>query len=88
MLVAVQLSVLGLYLPPVFKWLGPLVSPPQTIISLPVQTAVCKFRPPGALVVLVAVQLSVLGLYLPPVFKELPLYPPQTIISLPVQTAV
>ena len=38
-LVAVQLSVLGLYLPPVFK--TPLPSyPPQTIISLPVHTAV------------------------------------------------
>jgi len=37
-LVAVQLSVLGLYLPPVFKK-GPLV-PPQRIISLPIQTAV------------------------------------------------
>jgi hypothetical protein len=34
-LVAVQVSVLGLYLPPVLKEL-----PPQTIISLPVQTAV------------------------------------------------
>ena len=38
-LVAVQLSVLGLYLPPVFKRPSD-VSPPQTIISLPVQTAV------------------------------------------------
>ena len=38
-LVAVQLSVLGLYLPPVFKKLMP-ANPPQTIISLPVQTAV------------------------------------------------
>ena len=56
-LVAVQLSVLGLYLPPVLKWL-PLLFPPQTIISVPVQTAVCKFRAPGALVVLVAVQVS------------------------------
>jgi hypothetical protein len=38
-LVAVQLSVLGLYLLPVFK--KPLLpNPPQTIISLPVQTAV------------------------------------------------
>ena len=63
--------------------------PPQTIISLPVQTAVCSSRPVGALVVLMAVQLSVPGLYLPPVFKktELPL-PPQMITSLPVQTAV
>jgi hypothetical protein len=39
MLVAVQLSVLGLYLPPVLK--SPVWSPPpQTIISLPVHTAV------------------------------------------------
>jgi hypothetical protein len=37
--VAVQLFVLGLYLPPVFK--GPLsAAPPQMIISLPVQIAV------------------------------------------------
>ena len=36
MLVAVQLSVPGLYLPPVFV----VGLPPQTIISLPVQTAV------------------------------------------------
>jgi hypothetical protein len=36
MLVAVQLSVLGLYFPPVFKKLPPA----QTIISLPVHTAV------------------------------------------------
>ena len=38
-LVAVQLSVPGLYRPPVFVPLEPSV-PPQTIISLPVQTAV------------------------------------------------
>jgi hypothetical protein len=38
-LVAVQLSVPGLYLPPVLKSL-PLLVPPQTIISLPVHTAV------------------------------------------------
>jgi hypothetical protein len=44
--------------------------PPQTIISLPVQTLPKSFwRGLGALVVLVAVQLSVLGLYLPPVLK-------------------
>ena len=40
MLVGVQLLVLGLYLPPVFKDTGPSAVPPQTIISLPVQTAV------------------------------------------------
>ena len=37
-LVVSQLSVPGVYLPPVFKSLGS--APPQTIISLPVQTAV------------------------------------------------
>jgi hypothetical protein len=84
-LVAVQASVLGLYLPPVSKSPG---HPPQTIISLPVQTAVCWNRPSGALVVLVDTQLFVIGLYLPPVFEKLPSDPPQMIISLPVHTAV
>jgi hypothetical protein len=88
-LVAVQVSVLGLYLPPVLK--TPLASaPPQTIISLSVHTAVWWIRAEGALVVLVAVQLSVLGSYLPPVLKNVLVSsnPPQTIISLPVHTAV
>ena len=57
------------YLPPVLKTLVRLY-PPQTIISLPVQTAVCQKRA-GAPLVLVAVQLSVPGSYLPPVFNEL-----------------
>ena len=86
MLVAVQLSTVGLYTPPVFKFVAP--NPPQTIISLPVHTAVWLPRASGALVVLVAVQLSVPGLYLPPVFVTPGRYPPQTIISLPVHTAV
>src|SRR6266404_1909944 len=43
--------------------------PPQTIISLPVQTAGAT-RAVGALVVLVALQLSVPGSYLPPVPKN------------------
>ena len=60
MLVAVQVSVPGLYRPPVLKEL--VSTPPQTIISVPVQTAVCIARAPGAFVVLVAVQVSVLGL--------------------------
>jgi hypothetical protein len=38
-LVAVQVSVLGSYLPPVSMAVVPL-DPPQMIISLPVQTAV------------------------------------------------
>src|ERR1041384_481991 len=85
LLVAVQLSVLGSYLPPLFAR----NSPPQTIILLPVQTVVCNQRGEGALVKLVAVQLSVLGLYLPPLLTapESPM-PPQTIISLAVQNAV
>src|SRR6266404_1588833 len=64
-------------------------APPQTIISLPLQTAVWNYRASGALVVLVAVHVSALGLYRPPVFKRMvSSAPPQTIISLPVQTAV
>jgi len=55
------------YLPPVSegpKWLS---NPPHTIISVPVQTAVCPPRPEAALAVLVALQLFVPGLYLAPV---------------------
>ena len=87
MLVALHEFVLGLYRPPVFR--ATPLPPPQTIISLPVQTAVWKNRPLGAPVVLVAVQLSVTGLYLPPLAgnPETP-SPPQTIISLPLQTVV
>jgi hypothetical protein len=47
-----QLSVLGLYLPPVFEKL------PHTIISVPVQTAIWLLRAVGTFVVLVAVQVS------------------------------
>jgi hypothetical protein len=86
--VAVQLFVLGLYLPPVFNGIKSL-SPPHTIISVPLHTAVWNSRSAGTLTVLVGVQLFVVGLYRPPVFKSLePSVPPQTIISLPVQTAV
>jgi hypothetical protein len=56
------------YLPPVLK-LPSWSCPPQTIISLPVQTAVWSVRAVGTLVVPVAIQLSVSGLYLPPVLK-------------------
>src|SRR6478735_5155145 len=87
MLVAIQLFVPGLYLPPVLKILKLSSNPPQRIISLPVQTAVCPARIEGALVVAVAVQVFVPGLYFPPVFRGKPLLPPHTIISLPVQTA-
>jgi hypothetical protein len=57
-LVAVQLSVVGLYLPPVFKPLIRSGVPPQTIISLPVHTAVCSIRARGALLKVVRVHVS------------------------------
>src|ERR1051325_12245979 len=90
-LVGVQLSAPGAYLPPEFKSppKGTPPVPPQMIISLPVHTAVCRSRGSGALEVFVAVQLSVPGLYLPPVSKGCEkLWPPQMIISLPARTAV
>jgi len=55
MLVALQLSVLGLYLPPVAQKFEESL-PPQTIISVPVHTAVWPPRAEGALDVAVAVQ--------------------------------
>ena len=64
--VAVHVFVPGLYVPPVLMAL-PETYPPQTTISLPVQTAVCEYRLTGALVLLVAVHAFVLGLYRPPV---------------------
>ena len=90
-LVAVQLSVLGSYLPPVFEIAAECVdSAPDDHFAASSRLPCDQSRASGALVVLVAVQLSVLGSYLPPVFKtsKLRLSPPQTIISLPVHTAV
>src|SRR5947207_2800054 len=89
LLVAIHESVLGLYRPPVL--IGPPLtpdSPPQTIISLPVQTAVCRYRPSGVLVVRTGVQVSAVGSYLAPVFDVSPYPPPKTIISLPVHMVV
>src|SRR5436853_7908758 len=45
--------------------------PPQIIISVPVQIAVCDWRGAGAFVVLVVAQSFVPGSYLPPVFNEI-----------------
>ena len=67
-LVAVQLSVTGLYLPPVLKSLPPLNPTPDDHFAAGPHCRVTLGQS-GALVVLVAVQLSVLGLYLPPVFE-------------------
>src|SRR5688500_9823790 len=64
------------------------VSPPHTIISLPVQIAVCPNLPSGAEFVSIAVHESETGSYLPPSFRaESDVNPPQMIISVPVQTA-
>ena len=52
---AAQVSVVGLYLPPVFSKAS-LEAPPQTIISEPVHTAVPSVRASGAPVDAVAVQ--------------------------------
>src|SRR5262245_59579087 len=68
-----------------------LVSPPQTIISCPVQTAVCSARPAGVVASRrVGSQESVAGSYRPPSWLRGPFFeaPPQTIISLPVHTVV
>ena len=85
-LVAVQLSVLGLYLPPVFKTFP---YPPQTIISLSVHTAVCnvsgfgRVGGAGGCPTVGAGIVSAAGIQIARRHN-----PPQTIISLPVQTAV
>ena len=80
--VGVALGPTAQYLLPPFKK-PPLLTPPQTIIWLPVHTAVCQYRPLGALLTLVAVQPSMLGSYRPPVLKYIPApaRPPQMIIS-------
>lgn len=66
------------------------ISPPHTIISLPLHTVLCDSLALGAPMVVVAVQVSVPGLYLPPVLRTLELLssPPQIIISFPLHTAV
>ena len=66
--VAAQLLLAGLYLPPV-RVKSPLFStPPQTIISLPVHTAVCRTRPGGTFARLRRPSVG-LGIYRPPVSR-------------------
>ena len=63
--------------------------PPQTIISVPVQTIAWADLAEGEPVMLDDFQVFAAGLYIPPVFNRAnPSYPPQTIISVPVQTSV
>ena len=61
----------GGYRPPV-RTAKPLPCPPQTIISLPVHTAVWSYRLVGTLMTLMAVQISVVGLYLAPLSNAKP----------------
>ena len=70
-LVAVQLFVPGLYLPPVLKKLLPSYPAPDDHFAASPDCRV-NVSGRGRVGVLVAVQLSVLGLYLPPVLKEVP----------------
>ena len=72
-LVAVQLSVLGLYFPPVLNRLVTIGPAPDDHFTAGPHCRVLN-RAEGALVVLVAVQLSVLGLYLPPVLNTVPIF--------------
>ena len=67
-LVAAQLSVPGLYLPPVFERHPEGTAAPDDHFTAGPHCCVTASGS-GALVVLVAVQLSVLGSYLPPVSK-------------------
>lgn len=60
--VGVGLGPAAPYLPPVLSPRAVRSRPPQTIISLFVHTAVCSYRPDGALLVQVGTQLSVPGL--------------------------
>jgi hypothetical protein len=65
-----QLSDEGEYLPPGVS-AGPKCHPPQTIISVPVQTAVWYARPSAALApVEVGVHTSLMGSYRAPVFAK------------------
>jgi len=82
-----HVSATGLYYPPV---LVDAHNSPQTIISLPVHTAVCPQRADGAPATGSGRHVSVVGLYLAPVLtkNELLSIPPHTIISVPVHTAL
>ena len=85
-LVAVQLSVPGLYLPPVFNSVCVRYPPPPDDHFAPGPNCRVTVTTLGRVGILVVVQSSVLGLYLPPVLKGVKrnsLPPPQTIISYP-----
>src|SRR6185436_10360866 len=94
--ILVQVSFSGSYRPPLETLPSipgpdsPSAHPPQTIIKLPVQTAVWQPRGTGACTLVVGVQVSVSGSYRPPLLVSDPpaVTPPHTTIKLPVHTAV
>jgi len=83
---SVHVSVVGLYRPPGFCT----ADPPQTIISVPVQTAEWRSRAEGAPVVCIGSHESETGSYIAPSPNWNPwgLPPPQMAILEPVHTAV
>src|SRR5262245_926058 len=85
----VQVSVAGLYRPPVSSSSLETPWPPQTSRRLPVQAAVWKERRSGAFSAEMGVQVSATGSYRPPVPQKLPAssWPPQIRTALPVHTA-
>src|ERR1043166_174943 len=86
----VHRSALGSYRAPLLRHSPFDVPPPHTIISLPVQTAMCEERSTSAPWVEIGVQRPVTGLKRAPSLKERSdiVVPPQTIISVPVQITV
>src|SRR5262245_21992567 len=75
----------GSYSPPVrSSSKSGVLSPPHTIIRLPVQTAVPAVRACGALAVVIADQASLAGSYWAPVLRVVAPMPPQTIMRDPV----
>ncbi len=85
-----QTFVAGSYRPPVLSApIDPAPWPPQTIMRVPVQIAVCPARAMGTPALVMRAQVSVIGLYRPPVYSTVAApSPPQTIMREPVQTAV
>jgi hypothetical protein len=85
-----HVSIAGSYRPPVFKYGVPVALPPQTIISAPVHTAVCRFLGLGAVPPdETGSHASWAGTYLAPRFvpDDVDVFPPHAIISVPAQMA-
>ncbi len=87
--IARQVSAVGLYAAPSLSVLPSESTPPQTIISVPVQTALWPLRALGAPVALMAAQLCGENVsFLPSPSTDALSRPPNTIMALPVLTAL